>query len=136
LRRAEDKVKAGDIKSAAGRVKWAQTPLEHHLIPAFGNLLLHHIRHADIAKWRVQVAETIAVGAYSPHTANGWLDVLRVILKAAVMQQPSPLRFPAEDGRFRSRSALKTPFATATGLTKRVSPKAMRRMFRAALLAR
>ena len=43
-----DMVKAGDIKSAAGRVKWAQT-LEHHLIPAFGPLLLDRIRHADAA---------------------------------------------------------------------------------------
>jgi hypothetical protein len=81
----EDKVKAGDIKSASGRVKWAQT-LEHHLIPAFGPMLLDQIRHADAARWRVSVAETIAAGKYSPFTANGWLDVLRVILKAAVMQ--------------------------------------------------
>jgi hypothetical protein len=258
----EDKVKAGDIKSASGRVKWAQT-LEHHLIPAFGALLLDQLRHADAARWRVSVAETITAGKYSPHTANGWLDVLRVVMKAAVVQfelprnpmdgirnfdtsehvyteeepnsltvdempaflakmrelypqhfafvclgfflghRPSTLRplrrsgptpdllldealllvrqshtegqevmattktkirqritlpqvlvdilrwhiatqlttdemqasallFPAEDGRFRSRSALKKPFAavaTALGLTKQVTPKAMRRTF-------
>ena len=51
----EDKVKACDIRSASGRVKWAQT-LEHHLLPAFGSLLLDQIRHADIAKWRVRMA--------------------------------------------------------------------------------
>ena len=78
-------MKAGDIKSASGRVKWAQT-LEHHLIPAFGPLMLDQIRHADAARWRVRVAETINAGTYSPHTANGWLDVLRVILKAAAVQ--------------------------------------------------
>ncbi len=44
----------------------------------------------------------------------------------------SELLFPAEDGAFRSRSALKKPFAAvaeAMSLKKRVSPKAMRRTF-------
>src|SRR5580698_5468380 len=80
----EDEVEAGDIRSASGRVKWAQT-LEHHLLPAFGSLLLDQIRHADIAKWRVRMAEKIHDGTYSPHTVNTWLQVLRVILKAAVV---------------------------------------------------
>ncbi len=77
-------MKAGDIKSASGRVKWAQC-LEHHLIPAFGTLPVDQIRHADVATWRVQVAETINAGKYSPHTANTWLDVLRVVIRAAVV---------------------------------------------------
>jgi integrase len=81
----EDKVKAGDIRSAAGRVKWAQV-LEHHLIPAFGTLLLDQIRHADIVRWRVRMAEKINDQTYSPHTVNSWLNVLRVILKAAAVQ--------------------------------------------------
>jgi site-specific recombinase XerC len=81
----EDKVKAGDIKSASGRVKWAQT-LEHHLLPAFGPLRLDQIRHADAIQWRVRMAETINDGTYSPHTTNTWLNVMRVILKAAVVQ--------------------------------------------------
>ncbi len=258
----EDKVKAGDIKSASGRVKWQQC-LEHHLIPAFGTMLLDQIRHADVAAWRVRMAEKINAKEYSPHTANTWLDVLRVVMRAAVVsfelprnpmdsirnfdtsehvyteeepnsltveempafldkmrelypqhfafvclgfflghrpstlrplrrtgptpdllldegtllvrrshtegdevmattktkirqritlpsslvdilrwhiatqlttdeQQASELLFPAEDGGFRSRSALKKPFAavaTAIGLKKHVSPKAMRRTF-------
>jgi integrase len=258
----EQKVTAGEIKSASGRTKWAQC-LEHHLLPAFGPLALDQLRHADLAAWRVKMAEKINAGTYSPHTINGHLNVLRVILKAAVMQlelprnpmdgirnfdtsehgyteeepnsltveemprflekmralcpqhfafvclgfflghRPSTLRplrrsgptpdvmldqglllirqshtegdevmattktkirqritlppllvdvlrwhiatqlttdamrasmllFPAEDGRFRTRSALKKPFANvsaALGLTKRVSPKAMRRTF-------
>ena len=44
----------------------------------------------------------------------------------------SELVFPAEDGRFRSRSALKKSFAAlaeALGLKKQVTPKAMRRTF-------
>ncbi len=44
----------------------------------------------------------------------------------------SELLFPAEDGRFRSRSALKKPFATvakALELKQHISPRAMRRTF-------
>ena len=40
--------------------------------------------------------------------------------------------FPAEDGRFRTRSALKKPFAAVTEaleLKKQVTPRAMRRTF-------
>jgi hypothetical protein len=66
----EDKVKAGDIKSAAGRVKWAQC-LEHHLLPGFGDVLLDQIRHADIVRWRVRMAEKINAGNYLPHMING-----------------------------------------------------------------
>jgi hypothetical protein len=61
------------------------TDAVHHLLPAFGSLLLDQIRHADIAKWRVRMAEKIHDGTYSPHTVNTWLQVLRVILKAAVV---------------------------------------------------
>jgi integrase len=46
--------------------------------------------------------------------------------------QASELLFPAEDGRLRSRSALKKPFhsvASTLGLKKHVSPRAMRRTF-------
>ncbi|MGA7122036.1 MAG: hypothetical protein WBY94_18155 [Polyangiaceae bacterium] len=85
----EDKVKAGDIKSASGRVKWQQC-LVHHLIPAFGPIVLDQLRHADVAQWRVRMAEKINAGTYSPHTINGHLNVLRVILKAAVMQLELP----------------------------------------------
>jgi integrase len=85
----EDKVKAGDIKSASGRVKWAMV-LEHHLIPAFGTFLVDQMRHADVAAWRVRMAEKINAGTYSPHTANTWLNVMRVIVKAAVMQFELP----------------------------------------------
>jgi site-specific recombinase XerC len=84
-----DKVKAGDIKSASGRVKWQQC-LEHHLLPAFGPLILDQLRHADVAAWRVRMAEQINAGTYSPHTINGHLNVMRVILKAAVMQLELP----------------------------------------------
>jgi hypothetical protein len=63
------------------------------------------------------------------------VDVLRWHIATQLTtpeQTASELLFPAEDGGFRSRSALKKPFvavATAIGLTKHVSPKAMRRTF-------
>ena len=63
------------------------------------------------------------------------VDILRwhidTQLTTDAMRQ-SELLFPAEDGGFRSRSALKKPFvavAAAIGMTKHVSPKAMRRTF-------
>ena len=63
------------------------------------------------------------------------VDILRwhidTQLTTDAMRQ-SELLFPAEDGGFRSRSALKMPFvavAAAIGLKKHVSPKAMRRTF-------
>ncbi len=47
-------------------------------------------------------------------------------------QQASDLLFPASDGRFRSPSVLKKPFAEVAqelGLTKHVTPRALRRTF-------
>lgn len=78
----ERKVQAGDIKSAKGREKWGYI-LEHHLIPAFGDVFMDRLTHGDIQAWRAQVGARIKAGKYSPHTANDWLAVLRVILTAA-----------------------------------------------------
>ena len=47
-------------------------------------------------RWRVRMAERIQDGTYSPHTVNTWLNVMRVILKAAVMQSLSCARNPME----------------------------------------
>lgn len=85
----EAKVKAGDLRSAAGRVKWAQA-LEHHLLPAFGQLRVDQIRHADVAQWRLRIGEKVTAGTYSPHTANTWLAVMRVVMQAAVSQCELP----------------------------------------------
>ncbi len=85
----DDKVKGGDIRSASGRVKWAQT-LEHHLLPAFGPMLFDQIRHADVSAWRVKMAVKINDGTYSPFTVNGPFNILRVIAKAAVVHFELP----------------------------------------------
>ena len=73
----EEKVKTGEIRSAAGRGKWA-TILECHLIPFFGELFLDRIRHEDIRKFRLLLAESINGETISPNSANTWLNVLRV----------------------------------------------------------
>jgi hypothetical protein len=77
----DEKLKTGEIKSAAGREKWGMV-LEHHLIPAFGEVRVDQIRHADGA--------SISAGMYSPNTANTWIDVLKVIMKRAVAEFELP----------------------------------------------
>ena len=63
------------------------------------------------------------------------VDILRWHIETQLANdamQASELLFPAEDGRYRSRSALKKAFgavSTAAGVTKHVTPKAMRRTF-------
>jgi hypothetical protein len=121
----EDKVKAGDIRSASGRVKWAQT-LEHHLLPAFGPYLLDQLRHADIAQWRVQMAGKIHDGTYSPHTANKWLQVMRLILKAAVMQFELP-RNPVDCIKNSTRASTATRRRSPTASPWKRCPASCRR---------
>lgn len=92
----EHKVKVGEIKSAAGRAKWDYTLL--HLIggtdgekakkhvDGFGDFFIDRIRVDHVEAWKAGVAELIAAGDYAPTTANGWLSILCVIMKAAKRQ--------------------------------------------------
>jgi integrase len=63
------------------------------------------------------------------------VDILRWHIETQLTtdkMKASELLFPAEDGRFRTRSAIKKPFAAvaeALGIKKNVTPKAMRRTF-------
>ena len=77
----ERKVETGEIRSAAGRVKWAGI-LEHHLIPAFGNVYCDAMTHRDLAAWRRECARRVQEGELAPTTVNGWISVLKVITKA------------------------------------------------------
>jgi integrase len=66
---------------------WRYT-LEHLLagteeVPGFGEMYVDQIRPAHVHAWRVGISQLIAAGTYSPVTANGWLAILHVILKAA-----------------------------------------------------
>ncbi len=79
----ERKVADGTIVGAHTREVWAST-LKLHLLPVFGPLYLDEIRRADVIAWKASVAKRIKAGDYSPHTANSWFAVLRVIINAYV----------------------------------------------------
>lgn len=81
----ERKVKTGEIKSAVSRQQWAND-LRVHLLPAFGLLYMDQIRRADLEAWRSQVVGLIESQQYSPATANGWLDKLRVVVNSAYLE--------------------------------------------------
>lgn len=83
----EKKIAVGKIKSASGREKWRYT-LEHLItgatgVTAFGEMFMDQIRAEHIEQWQLEVASLIAAGKYAPTTANGWLNILKVIFKAA-----------------------------------------------------
>ena len=88
----EHKLKVGDIRSAAGRNKWADV-LEHLIggttgksgcrVEGYGEMFIDMITTAQVDAWKEGVAQLIAAGDYAPTTANGWLSVLKVIMKAA-----------------------------------------------------
>jgi hypothetical protein len=83
----ERKVTQREIKSARSRERWEIT-LEHLIagtkgVPGFGDMFVDQIRVAHVETWKTGIAGLIAAGHYSPTTANGWLAILRVIMKAA-----------------------------------------------------
>jgi integrase len=95
----ERKVTTREIKSARSRERWKYT-LEHLItgtdkVPGFGELFVDQIFVAHVEAWKAGIAKLIAAGRYSPTTANGWLAVLRVILKAARRELALP-RDPME----------------------------------------
>ena len=89
----EQKVKLGQIRSAKGRERWRYT-LEHLIggtkgeqagktVPGFGEFHIERIQAAHIEAWKLSVADLIGAGDYAPTTCNGWLAILRVVMKAA-----------------------------------------------------
>jgi integrase len=89
----EDKLKTGEIKSAAGHTRWVCT-LQHliagttgdkseRFVPAFGDTYIDMLHVSHVEQWKLGVAGLIKAGDYAPTTANGWLSILRVICKAA-----------------------------------------------------
>ncbi len=104
----EKKIQTRDIRSPAGRDRWkhslnhliagTHSKDEDFFVPGFGELAVDEIRVGHVDRWREGVATLIALGDYSPNTANGWLSILRVIMKAAVRQFELS-RSPTEDVR-------------------------------------
>ena len=88
----EDKLATREIKSSAGRTRWTCT-LEHLIsgttgeselyVPAFGDMYIDKIHVSHVEAWKLGIAGLIKASDYSPTTANGWLAILRVIMRAA-----------------------------------------------------
>jgi len=83
----------GKIRSSAGRSRWKST-LEHLIagthgekagttVPGFGDTFVDKLHVTHVESWRAGIATLIEAGDYSPTTANGWLSILRVIMKQA-----------------------------------------------------
>jgi integrase len=77
------KLDLGKVRSAAGRDKW-ENIVDHHLIPAFGDLYVDQLRPSDIKTWQTKVAAKIKADVLAPTTANTILGVLRQITDEAV----------------------------------------------------
>jgi integrase len=77
----KEKVATGDIRSAAGRNKWLYT--FPHLFKAFGDFFVDKIHVSHVEAWRAEMAKLVVAGDYSPATVNSWINILRVIMKAA-----------------------------------------------------
>lgn len=89
----EKKVKLGKIRSRAGRDKWHYT-LAHLIggsssddgvlvVAGFGDTFIDQIGREQVEIWQMGVNQLIRAGQYSPVTTNGWLSILRVVMKAA-----------------------------------------------------
>jgi integrase len=89
----EHKVNVRDIKSGAGRNKWAFT-LEHLIagttgpksgtyVPGFGDYFVDKIETGNVERWKEGMAALVAAGDYAPTSVNTWMSILRVIMKAA-----------------------------------------------------
>jgi len=52
------------------------------VVPGLGDLNLSEIRIKTVEDWKTKVAKLIKQGRYAPNTANGWLSILKTILKS------------------------------------------------------
>ncbi len=96
----ERKVAKGELKSASSQTRWKST-LAHLIggidgangelaVQGFGELVIEHRRTSHIEVWKEQLGPLITQGSFAPTTANGWLSILRVILKAATLEFELP----------------------------------------------
>jgi integrase len=79
----------GTIRSATSRARWGDTLV--HLIEGtgpvkgLGEFFVDQIQYAHVKNWRDRVGALIDEGKYSPNTCNGWLSILSVIFKHAML---------------------------------------------------
>ena len=96
----ERKLATSEIRSAAGRERWRNT-LEHLIggtegVVGFGDYFVDQIRPTHVEAWRAGIGTLITNGKYSPTTANGWLYILRHVMKRAKRELQLPFN-AAED---------------------------------------
>lgn len=90
----ERKIAMGEIRSAKNIRTWRDT-LEKHLLPHFQHAPVDMPRKA-ILDWQLEVAKLVKAETYSPHTANNWLTMLGVILRAAWNEHEIERRCPVD----------------------------------------
>lgn len=83
----ERKVATKEVKSARGREKWVYS-LQHLIagtegVPGFGDMFIDQIHVRHVETWKGKIAKLVAAEEYSPHTVNGWINILFTILRAA-----------------------------------------------------
>lgn len=73
----------GELSSAASIERW-DTTICLHLLPAFGLLALEDVTREKIDLWKVAQKKLCDEGRLSVLTVNGWISILKVILRTAV----------------------------------------------------
>ncbi|MFO0741217.1 MAG: hypothetical protein U0270_35285 [Labilithrix sp.] len=97
------------IRDARGDV------LEDHLLKSdFARFYVDQIRAGDLIEWRASIPIGTEDGAYSPHTANIWIRILKVIVKAYVARfelerNPALALEPFDTKKWRGRITREQP---------------------------
>ncbi len=87
----ERKIVTKEIKSARGRERWVYS-LRHLIsgtegVAGFGDFYIDQLQTHHVEDWKMGISRLITEGKYAPTTANGWLHILRHILKRAKREQ-------------------------------------------------
>jgi len=96
----ERKVATKEIKSPRGRERWMYT-VQHLIagtedVAGLGDFFIEQLKPMHVETWRAGIGRLITQGKYAPTTANGWLFILRHILKRAKRELQLP--FNAAEG--------------------------------------
>ena len=59
-------------------------------VEGFGELFVDQIRTSHVEVWKEQVGPLIGERIYAPTTVNGWLSILRVVMKTAALDFELP----------------------------------------------